>query len=373
MEAILQALPQRILVLPGMFLYEMLTTVAAFSLFMVSIPIKVIRFVSPVRFFDQACNSLSWALCLLARPFAGVPRNVEGVPVGVHGLATALGPDIQRPREGEPDLHCLCALSALAYEDLAVVQAQCSVWNNVTFLQFVNVVNQPFINWSGPVDTQAFLFLKGKTLVVCFRGTSPLEMVDWGSDFSMSMDATGQGQPGRVHRGFRLALGLNPTGPVAGGAYDQIVRFISSSSVSFDSVIVTGHSLGGALAMVFGAQFFQVTRPKQSGQIVTFGGPRVGNSDFAAGVDALRDRVTVTRVVNGNDLVPRECPRALGFRHPGDVIHIETDGRRLVMQGADREQPPLRWGTAVIKLLWGVQGRRENVLRLGFRVLVSLE
>lgn len=72
-------------------------------------------------------------------------------------------------------------------------------------------------------------------------------------------------------------------------------------------LILTGHSLGGALAAMTAAQT-RVERLRRSNQIVlyTFGEPRVGNSDFARLFDM---EIPISfRVVNKNDLVVRLPP-----------------------------------------------------------------
>jgi hypothetical protein len=67
-------------------------------------------------------------------------------------------------------------------------------------------------------------------------------------------------------------------------------------------LFLTGHSMGGALAMLTGCRLARTGRPPVA--IYTFGTPRVGDRMFCAGY-----RVPTYRVVNRLDLVP-EMPLA---------------------------------------------------------------
>jgi hypothetical protein len=155
-------------------------------------------------------------------------------------------------------------------------------------------------------------------------------------------------------------------------------------------VWITGHSLGGALAILCAYQFAKQRLPVAG--VYTFGQPRVGNADFAkaydatvaqasrlrvqaasrrafpvpvgsgsetlpepaAGTAALRD--ITFRLVNQNDLVPRVPGWLMGYRHCGQEIFLRPDGRT----GAN---PSL-----IEKLLWDAVGlygayrQREDVL-----------
>ena len=78
-------------------------------------------------------------------------------------------------------------------------------------------------------------------------------------------------------------------------------------------VYVTGHSLGGAMAVIAGMTF-------PFARIVTFGAPRVGQ-DLQ---QALGDPTLHVRYVNGNDPVPWIVPSVYPFRyrHFGDLRKI---------------------------------------------------
>src|SRR5262249_54111163 len=75
-----------------------------------------------------------------------------------------------------------------------------------------------------------------------------------------------------------------------------------------DHILITGHSLGGAEAVILGMML--TTEGKPVDAIVTFGQPKVTDP---AGVNAFKN-LPLTRVINQDDIVP-ELP-------PGNFSHI---------------------------------------------------
>ena len=66
---------------------------------------------------------------------------------------------------------------------------------------------------------------------------------------------------------------------------------------------ITGHSLGGAEALIVGMMLKTAGTPVD--QIITFGQPKVSNQ---AGVDAFSDYSPLIRIVNENDIIVPEVP-----------------------------------------------------------------
>lgn len=110
--------------------------------------------------------------------------------------------------------------------------------------------------------------LFGSSKVICFRGSK--ETLDWLLDFMAlpGMDNELDDRftvMGPVHSGFLTgAMSLLP----------QIAQEVATGPFS-----LTGHSLGGALALLVGALLTLEGRPPE--QIVTFGAPKVGFTSFA--------------------------------------------------------------------------------------------
>ena len=99
-----------------------------------------------------------------------------------------------------------------------------------------------------------------------------------------------------------------------------------SSSAAPWTILLTGHSLGGALATLCAYELAHLELADAAVErlvVYNFGSPRVGSGAFAAHFDAsLPD---AWRVVNAADLVPR-VPRLLGYAHVGHAVPLRSDG-----------------------------------------------
>ncbi len=103
--------------------------------------------------------------------------------------------------------------------------------------------------------------------------------------------------------------------------FDFITRAIGEKS---RPVYVTGHSLGGALALMATAELANhedATIRDSIAACYTFGCPRAGDSSFDLYVKAPLYRIT-----NGVDLVPAIPPAILGYRHVGDTRYFGKTG-----------------------------------------------
>ena len=96
-------------------------------------------------------------------------------------------------------------------------------------------------------------------------------------------------------------LGFCPAGFLK--ASKRLVNKVTSICLEQDidhkKIILTGHSLGGAVAMILGALMTRDEIPPK--QIVTFGAPRCGRLK-------ILDGVSVTQYRNGKDVVPLVPP-----------------------------------------------------------------
>ncbi len=126
-----------------------------------------------------------------------------------------------------------------------------------------------------------------------------------------------QGPLGEVHRGFLGAFQL-----VKDDLFNAIQRLRDKNHPQ--SLWCTGHSLGGALAVVAAAQLL-VDGHRVNG-LYTFGQPRVGDETFAN--ECVR-RIAGQhfRFVNNNDTVTRVPPREFAYAHAGELRYIDTDGQ----------------------------------------------
>ena len=152
-------------------------------------------------------------------------------------------------------------------------------------------------------DTQCFVARTPGVVLIAFRGTESLG--DWLADLNvLSTERT----YGVVHRGFLSAF----------QAVEPQLRLLVSGFPDHD-VVITGHSLGGALATVAAAEWrgqFRITR------LYTFGQPAVGKGGFPEFFRASYPD-TLFRFVNDDDVVPRVPPT---FQHVGRLLHFDASG-----------------------------------------------
>jgi len=132
--------------------------------------------------------------------------------------------------------------------------------------------------------TQAFLAKQSSTkmAVLAFRGTQINEWKDFKTDIEARFYHDEKGA--KIHIGFYKAF--NCVELDVRDAVDDLADY---------ALYVTGHSLGGALALI-------ATRALNSDNLAacyTYGGPKVGNEEFGEGI-----RSPIYRVINAYDVVP---------------------------------------------------------------------
>ena len=201
--------------------------------------------------------------------------------------------------------YCLAKLSELTYEDEAAkVIATGQSWG---FAKDRCV----FYNRG---DTQAFIFHDDEKILVAFRGTEPTHLEDWMSDAKIRKTAA---PGGNVHRGFYGALML---------VWHDMEQWLEGARRPEQSLWITGHSLGAALAALATASLlFSEAAPRVNG-LYTYGQPRCGSEPWAAAFN-MRFKAQAFRVVNNNDVVTRVPPSNLNYSHIGQLKYIDADGR----------------------------------------------
>ena len=165
-------------------------------------------------------------------------------------------------------------------------------------------------------NTHATLTTYDDCTVIAFRGTASLR--DWLTDAEFPLRPL-PGSPGRVHAGFLTAID---------SILPDLLAFLAppkaqSPEPKASPVFLTGHSLGGALAVL--AAWYLQAQGLPVHSVYTFGQPRVGDRAFASLYSALLGTKTY-RTVNQNDLVPRVPGVLLGYSHAGELAFINTVG-----------------------------------------------
>nr|AAZ66864.1 lipase lipRs [Rhizopus stolonifer] len=166
-------------------------------------------------------------------------------------------------------------------------------------------------------DTNGYVLRsdKQKTIYLVFRGTNSFRsaITDIVFNFSNYKPVSGA----KVHTGF-----LSSYEQVVND-YFPVIQAQLTANPSYQ-VIVTGHSLGGAQALLAGMDLYQREKrlsPKNL-SIFTIGGPRVENPTFAYYVESTG--IPFHRTVHKRDIVPHVPPQAMGFLHPGVESWIKS-------------------------------------------------
>lgn len=204
--------------------------------------------------------------------------------------------------------YALALVSKLAYESEKDIR--------IKLLQQgfkVEFINKPDTH-KADKDTQLFIAHSGSAVVIAFRGTEKLK--DWLTNAGFDFQNTPNG---KVHKGFDNALN---------SVWNQIVHTLKKVQQYGQPLWITGHSLGGALAVLAVARLVLDIDPdiyKSVHGLYTFGQPRVGDRTF---VKTLDDQIKPRyfRFVNDNDIVPRVPIRLNQYQHGGSMRFFDSSG-----------------------------------------------
>jgi predicted lipase len=162
-----------------------------------------------------------------------------------------------------------------------------------------------------------------KECLICFRGTDPRRLLEWMDDAVAITLPTTVGK-GLVHGGFLgVYQGLRIAPQQKGSAVVRPVEYIKGllDTSQALSVVVAGHSLGGALTTltISGLDDLGYLNDLEA---VTFASPRVGDSKFVDWYNAGLDRSS-RRYENPWDLVPNLPPRP-PFEHVDTKVRLKA-------------------------------------------------
>lgn len=170
-------------------------------------------------------------------------------------------------------------------------------------------------------NSAAHALISEKVIVVAFRGTEFTSLSDWKTDaYTKFLDVQGVG---RMHTGFHTA-------------YEDVRKDVEKviNENKGKKIWLTGHSLGGAMAVVCGVQLKKAKMVDP--QIITYGQPRVGNNQTALWIDRKFPK-SYQRIVNDNDVVPT-LPPTWYFQY-ADAGRYILIGRPKTVGGAIGGQP----------------------------------
>lgn len=139
-------------------------------------------------------------------------------------------------------------------------------------------------------DSQAFITHNDEMVLIAVRGTSEFPW-DLLTDIDAQQVPIEEGRGvGQAHRGFY-------------GAAKAVYEFATTYLDKFYSgqkIIITGHSLGGAIALLLAEMLRRREGFAHDPLLYTYGAPRAGDQTFVDGAAAL----THHRMVNYNDPIP---------------------------------------------------------------------
>ncbi|XP_073154644.1 triacylglycerol lipase OBL1 [Henckelia pumila] len=256
--------------------------------------------------------------------------------------------------------------SKASYENRNYTQAIVENHWKMAFLGFYDFWN----DYQEKGTTQAFVVEdeKNDIMVVAFRGTEPFDSDAWLSDIDLSWYELPAA--GKIHGGFMKALGMYktlgwpkqqpPNKPET--AYYALRSLLKQRLQNNDKAkfIVTGHSLGGALAALFPAilalheESFLLERLDG---VYTFGQPRVGDQKFGEFMKRIIEKYSINyyRFVYSYDVVPRlpYDDSTLLFKHFGTCIYYNSFYEaKIVPEEPDKNYFSLLWLIPKIGNAW---------------------
>lgn len=183
-------------------------------------------------------------------------------------------------------------------------------------------------------ETEAMVADTDKFVAVAFRGTT--SRLDVRTDIQARLNVakvTVGGKPVPVHSGFYAAF----------RKIEDQLRDLLVKTNPLKPIYLTGHSLGGAIALVAAAAFGGDKEiVDRIAAVYTFGAPRVGGPEFPKIVKAPH-----YRVVNSGDVVPLIPPNWLrGYVHTGTPI--------LLKEGRDAPLKRSSWGSVLFLVVTSV-------------------
>jgi len=154
-------------------------------------------------------------------------------------------------------------------------------------------------------NAQGYGIVMPDYVIVAFRGTEGTQMGDILADIKAWPSASDT--VGAVHSGFKTELDK---------LYPEVIKWLGKK-LTTKKIVITGHSLGAAMATICASRFHQ-----EGADLVlyTYGSPRVGNREWGEQFD----NIEAYRFVNNNDIVCRVPPFGY-YSHIGQLEYITYD------------------------------------------------
>jgi hypothetical protein len=130
-------------------------------------------------------------------------------------------------------------------------------------------------------------------------------------------EKAGASVPPKVHKGFNSYADLTLRMLLTSGSYEFLEQYRKEKDAR---LLLTGHSLGGAVATIVGQRLIDFGFDPDRLQVITFGAPAVGNKAFK---QMYGDRLELIRVTNSEDPVPLTLQAVLrNYRQFGEEVRF---------------------------------------------------
>ncbi len=195
----------------------------------------------------------------------------------------------------------LANMSNLAYLEESQIRTQLQIdQNSATNFAFITSEKIGF-------DAEVIIIADPDAIIVAFRGTEKDSSEDWVSNLdNRLLPKFG----GNVHQGFWETLEQ---------VWGKITTYLDNFRTNNQPIWLTGHSQGGALAMITASILQQHSIMPQG--VYTFGQPKVGDMLFASQYNVFLLQQTF-RIYNVGDSVPENPP---SLYHAGTAVELSED------------------------------------------------
>lgn len=159
-------------------------------------------------------------------------------------------------------------------------------------------------------------------IVVSFRGSVNVE--NWITNIDFIKTPYKNIAGAEVHEGFYSAYTA---------VASQVINSVKALKAAYPtaSFLITGHSLGGALATFAALDIKTTLGVSTTMQMYTFGSPRCGNQAFSDFVFKEFATQGYQRITHYNDVVPHLPPSEMGFNHAGNEVWQKNAGTDLTI------------------------------------------
>ena len=155
-----------------------------------------------------------------------------------------------------------------------------------------------------------------KIKILVIAGTEDLKDVE--VDFRVGRVGLLQDEVGDdkifVHRGFRDYTDA----ALSDGVKEYLLEELEKNPA--ETLYITGHSLGGAVALMTAVRLCDAGADMNRIKVVTFGAPALGNRNF---VDAYKDKINLRRIAISGDVIKKSL-QVLGYVHFGDLVEYKA-------------------------------------------------